>query len=493
MATTVKELHLTCLDQTVLRMYIRHLLVFPFPDPSYAEAAVNALRVGFTAVLADFPFLAGTILPSDSESRRITLKYPENVTSDLVSQILSISFDQAKNPNLDYESLGREGMPPLKLPGDLFCPELVRDHPGLDDRFAEGITRFKKGLSIPVFAAQANFIPGGLIVSVYAHHSAMDGNGLGQVYQIWSDHVRSHIRREQTPNLVAPSAQSISTAQDNATDPSYSRRTLDALAKCFPSTTNLREVRTPGTTPTVLRNARYNLKAKIFVFKASKITSLSAQLSSKTNTHISIFTTLSALLWTHITRARSAVLAGKGIQKTELGIAFDHRKNLGSPFTRTFFGNCATGVTVPLPVSNLIPSGPLRAEDLASIAVDIAQSLSAVNLKWLQARLSYFSQTPNPSALSLNLDLVNGPDLFITSWLHMGADCDWGIPGTGNDGYPIAIRKPMCANEGSIVLLPRQKDGGQGFEALVCLEQGEMEAAGRSLGEGMWLERIIDA
>jgi BAHD acyltransferase len=56
-----KELHLSVIDQTVYRQNIRHLLIFPFPDISYADDALHAVRAGLSLALHHYPFLAGTI------------------------------------------------------------------------------------------------------------------------------------------------------------------------------------------------------------------------------------------------------------------------------------------------------------------------------------------------------------------------------------------------------------------------------------------------
>ncbi|KAF2790997.1 hypothetical protein K505DRAFT_327196 [Melanomma pulvis-pyrius CBS 109.77] len=502
MTANSRDLHLSILDQTMLRQYVRNLLIFPFPDPSHTEAATNALRTGFSATLHQFPFLAGTIKQSDSPSTRLSLQYPEHIPPELVSRIFNSDFDLAANLIFHYDTLREGGMPPSRLPSDVFCPKVLRSHPGLDDPCAEGITSFAKGYPIPVIAAQANFIPGGLILSVYTHHSVVDGTGIARLYQVWSGHIRSHNCDEETPDSQHPSSMSPTPTQNNYTDPSLARRTIDTFATP-PSFAECPEVRIPGTSASVpaLRSTPYNLSAKVIVFTESKISSLSATLSAITNKRISAFIVLAAMLWSHITRARGPLLAEHDIQKTTLGIAIDHRKNLGPAITHSYLGNCATGLTTSLPLSTILSPLTITAESLAPVAVNISQSLSSVDLDWLKARISYFSRTPNSSALSLDLDIRNGPDLFITSWMHMGADYEWGIPGTMESGdgksrrggVPTAIRKPHWASEGSIIVLPRQKIGSHDFEVSVCLEEAEMGKVVESLRREMWVERIIDA
>lgn len=498
MLTNSKELYLSILDQTILRVYVRHLLIFPFPDPSHADTATDALQAGFAAVLHQIPFLAGTIEQLDPQSGRLALRYYEHIPLELVSRIFSKNSHLSTNLNFDYEVLRKEGAPPLRLPSDVFCPNLLKRHPGLDDPFAEGITSFTKGRPIPVFAAQANFIPGGLILSVYAHHSVLDGTGILRLYQIWSEHVSSRSRGKEKSESLLSSPLSATSMQNIDME----RRALDALASPS-SSIRCPEVRYPGTltnAPT-LRNIPYKLTPKILIFPASTISDLSTSLSSISNVRISTFTALAALLWGHITSARSSSLAENGIRETTLGIAVDHRRNLGPPFTQSYLGNCTTGMITSLPTCTLISPQPITAEHLAPVALNISQSISSVNFDWFRARLSYYSRTPNLATHSLNLNLTNGPDLFITSWMHMGADCEWGIPGTmKNDGEvssrcgkPTAIRKPHCASEGGIIILPRRKVEADEFEVLVCLEEVEMERVIESLLKGIWLKRVIDA
>jgi len=79
MATTPTWLDLTILDRTMLRVYVRQLLIFPFPNPDHRPDAIMILRAGLYEVLRRYPFLAGTVKETDPSTGAIAVQYPSNI------------------------------------------------------------------------------------------------------------------------------------------------------------------------------------------------------------------------------------------------------------------------------------------------------------------------------------------------------------------------------------------------------------------------------
>lgn len=435
-------------------------------------------------------------MPLDEGADRLRLQYPEPIPEALVRKIFSTSLELAEDQEYDYETMKIAGFPPSRLPSNVFCPDLLKYHPGLDDAFAEGPISFRKGHPVPVFAAQAIFIRKGLVLSVYSNHTAVDGAGIAQIYRAWSACIRSHMNMETLdPSLLMRNSTRPDSEHNAALD--AKRLLFDNLAESARSG-DCPEVRFPGVPPriTALRSSPYNTVAKIIVLSASTISNLSNSLSSLTNTRISSFTALITLLWTHIINARSSCLITKEIRDTKLCIAYDHRKNLGQDYMESFMGNCATGTLISYPLSAMVyeDSNVMNAEKLAPLSLHIVRDLSLISLDWLKDRLSLFSRTPNSYQLKMDIDVLNGPDLFVTSWMHMGADCAWRIPGTSQE-YSSATRKPQSRVEGNIHILPRSRasNGDKAFEVLLCLEEAEMERVIMKLKREAWIESTIDA
>lgn len=154
------------------------------------------------------------------------------------------------------------------------------------------------------------------------------------------------------------------------------------------------------------------------------------------------------------------------------------------------------GITTSCPLSLMLfqTSSPVDARYLAPTALSITHTLSSITLGWLKNRMSLFSQTPNSYQLSMDVHIPDGPDLFVTSWIHLGADCAWNIPGTTSQ-IPNAIRKPQSGAEGSIHIMPRStaSDESRPFELLLCLEEVEMCKVVNGLQKEGWVERVIGA
>ncbi|KAL1599688.1 hypothetical protein SLS60_007491 [Paraconiothyrium brasiliense] len=470
-------------DQTMLRMYVRHLLFFEFPDPVHLEDAVDALKAGFAATVRQVPFLTGTIRLSDAEAGRLALRYPESPSDELINQMFTISYAQAGNPDLEYTKMEKEGFAPLPVWRDVFCPSLLRNHPGLDDEYAAGLISFKKELPVPALAAQATFVRGGLVLSVYSQHNVIDGSGTAQLYKIWSNHTR--LRGFGTvPNVDEGYRISLNSQ----------RILFDGLAEGA-EVSDYPDVRFPGTprsTP-LLREEPYKLASKIFVFPAATISELATTLSSTTSKRISSFVALISLIWTNVTLARSSALADKNIHSTMLDMAFDHRRNLDEHFKDSYMGNCVTGIQASAPVSAMLfktSDDSVYGEQLAPIASIVSEKLSTITLDFLKARLNLFSRTPSSWRLRSHADVQNGPDLFVTSWMHIGTNCAWKIPGATTEG-PVAIRKPQSHIEGLVHILPklRIENGFPALDVLVCLEEWEMERVVRRLEGERWAVR----
>ncbi|KAL5393447.1 hypothetical protein DPSP01_000268 [Paraphaeosphaeria sporulosa] len=483
----MNDFHLSHLDQTMLRMYARHLLFFEFPDPGYLEDAVDALRAGFAATIHQLPFLAGTIRLSNPDTGRLSLQHPESLSDELIDQIFTFSYDQAGNAVLEYTKMEKNGFPPLAIWRDVFCPVLLRNHPGLDDEFAAGLISFKKEMPVPVFAAQATFLRGGLVLSIYAHHSVIDGAGLTRLYKLLSENTRS----KGSKFMLKSDGNSVAELNSQ-------RHLFDTFAESS-QPIECPEVRFPGTprTAPLLRKEPYKVTAKIFVFPAATISELAKTLTSTTNRQISSFVALVSLIWTNITLSRSTALAANNVETVKLGIAFDHRRNLPQPLKDTYWGNCVTEITASAPVSTMLfktSDDSVYGEQLGPIAAILSETFSSVTLDWLKPRLNLFSRTPNPWQLRSDSDAINGPDLFVTSWMHIGTECAWNIPGTTSAG-PVAMRKPQAHVEGLIHVLPkvRLENGFPAVEVLVCLEEWEMERVVRRLEGERWAVRVIDA
>lgn len=480
MNSITKDLHLSAIDQSVYRQYVRHLHIFPFPDVSYADDALHALRTGLSSTLREYPFLAGTLKVPDLSTGLLKATCPDPIRRDYGNIMLTASFALAATRKFDYHALEEAGFPPAMLPAYAFCPPGLRNHAGLDDPYAETSASAAKGYRIPIMCAQATFIPGGLVLSLYAHHSVVDGCAIIKLYEVRSYYVRG-LKNGSSENVKLPRV--------DACHFSTERRRLDATTDTttfwpVPHYPELATV-TTKTPVTPLRSTPYDVKAKVFRFPASYIANLRSDLQALTKIRISTFTSIAALMWTHITRSPQSRIHHHSSRNTRQSASTSRARTLArihgqrrplrhhSPAHRMDDNPRFTHYTTPPP-----PRRPSNHNN------------PQIHLTLLAHQTPhYLSSLEDPSIKTNAFTYVNGPDLIINSWQFQGADCEWDIPGT-TDKKASAIRKPSYLSEGGVRILPRRSDGQSDYEVLVSLEDGEMGRLVEGL-EGV-VGRVVD-
>lgn len=180
-----ETLHLTALDQNIVRVYTQIFLIFPFPDANQREVAIQALERGLHASLRNFPFLAGKLRLADDDSGKLILTYPTTVPDLTTSGIFAWKANESYR---SYGDLKAGGMPPDAFPGSELRPGDFANYPGVPSD-GEGIVDFNNQKEAPVMRAQADFIPGGLILSTYVHHTAMDFAGINVFWKCFAENV----------------------------------------------------------------------------------------------------------------------------------------------------------------------------------------------------------------------------------------------------------------------------------------------------------------
>ncbi|CEL05739.1 hypothetical protein ASPCAL06854 [Aspergillus calidoustus] len=156
----------SCLD-----MHIQLCLCYAMPDssPSSRTATINTLKTGLDNLTRSFPWVAGQVVyepPSKTHTGRMKIK-PLGQTPSLIVKDLS------RDPSTPGMEELRQTEFPMKL---------------LDERTIAPIPTYSATITgpKPVLALQANFIPGGLILTAAGQHQAMDYPGMGHLLHLLS-------------------------------------------------------------------------------------------------------------------------------------------------------------------------------------------------------------------------------------------------------------------------------------------------------------------
>lgn len=136
-----------------------------------------------------FPFLAGTLTLADRKLGRLALNYPIEISEKEMGHLFrskQIPLHEEHFP-FTYEQLKRAGMPPSAFKSAMFVPEDFANYAGIPSN-GEGKVDFEKS-DAPVMRVQAYFIPGGLVLSMYMHHSVLDFSGVTTFWQAYCANV----------------------------------------------------------------------------------------------------------------------------------------------------------------------------------------------------------------------------------------------------------------------------------------------------------------
>ncbi|RMZ66255.1 trichothecene 3-o-acetyltransferase [Pyrenophora seminiperda CCB06] len=480
-----KSFHLSCLDQNI------------FPDQNYAESAIQALSAGLHLTLKKFPFLAGTLTLADRETGKLALEYPSEVSEKELNSIFrskQIHYHDTDFPHA-YKQLKRDGMPPSAFKSAMFVPEDLANYSGVPAD-GEGKIDFNKS-DAPAMRTQAFFIPGGLVLSMYMHHSVFDFSGVTHFWQTFSANVSS--MSGQRPELHR-AADTTSTADRQ----SLLRQNVD---KQIP------QLRNAGSAdcycdgpPNYVKTLPQGTKCtqRIIVISAARVREYRELLRAHfpKDGAPTICNVLAALVWTHVTRARAARLLKCGMTETSLGIATDLRRRQNPPVPADYMGNMALFSRGTLNISDLLAEERVTSSTIIRVVNEIKRTISGVNDDWVSRHLCFFQSMKRITDTEIALGTSFGSDLYITSWINFGADLGWGIPGTDLGKHSLAgraefIRRSYGPGDGGIIFLPRRRqfsnDAEAPFEILVRLAEEDMtRVLDEEGGLSNWAEAVIE-
>ncbi|CAI6342351.1 unnamed protein product [Periconia digitata] len=478
----VETLHLSILDQCAVRCYTPILKIFPFPKKDQIGSATSAIQAGLQLTLETFPFLAGTVQPANSESGKLSVTYervvPDVITANLFS---ASSILPPKECFHTYKQLKRDGMPQSFFTGEMFCPNALRNHPGVL-RNAEGIMDCKH--AVPVLAVEVFFIAGGLVLSMYSHHSVCDGVGM---HNFWK-HFAANVYCQRSGRLP-PSLESF-------IDESTLRLQIDSNIPTFGKAPRVGVYGPCNYTPTLPDTAPCT--ARIFALSAERIRAMRDELGRlvKTVTPITQCNILAALVWIHVTRARHKRLVQHGHTDTRIGIAVNLRERVKPQLQPSYMGNMALMARATASIARFNAESCVTSATIVPAIQAINGAISNATNAWAQRHFAYFQSIDRIIDTEISLQFNRGPDLYITSWMHFGAEYEWDIPGTTSKS-PEYIRRTHSPSDGGVIIMPRRIEvdtcGREApYEVLIRLASEDMGGlVNKEGGLASWSERVI--
>lgn len=457
---------LTPIDMHMPRIYgTRWILAFPIEGNEETGAIFSQLREALAYTAQKVPWICGNVVAtkdSDVDRGRIEVR---GQGLGIPFTFKDIATSEANYPT--YVALKSAHFPLRELATSQLSPVGVL--PDVDNP--------------PAFAAQANFIDGGLLLTICAHHAVCDARGLQTVVQTWA-HMYSALSHGGPPIAVDPTINDRTRLMEGlpgATVDEFPQYILSPSAPVASTSLNSHE-----TGPT--HHQIPPLTSRIFLIRAAALQSLKTAAAAYSSNDA-----LTALVWRHISLARHgttttitttnpSVSTDADPPHTLLLHAANIRSKLSPPLPPQYTGNATlAGVTRRLRYTELAhPSSGLAtaAAAIRSSVKNLITDPSSV------ARIvGLIDAQRNPTDLKFAYHGFLGPDVAASSWVDLDV---YGLEWGRSLGAPEAFRVPGEGGDGAVVVLPLLPGGD--VEFMVALEEGAMK---RLLGDEVfrgWVE-----
>ncbi|CAD6448956.1 1d9e841f-50e3-4100-93be-a38953554741-CDS [Sclerotinia trifoliorum] len=448
---------LTPIDHLMPRTYVISFNCgWPISRRSKIEDIYNHLKLGLKRTLNEIPFLGGTVVSTGSPGKFQI----ETLPSDLEGNQLIFNDLRTGSGNSwphSYKSLRK-----ARFPGNVFfddCLSPVKGYMGLE--------------KLPVIAAQANFIDGGLILHLSVLHTACDVLAWNNVLFVLSKNVKASWPAEDEEAASEK-------LKDFEVLPSYLDR-----SPLMHGTTNLERmdireyklqvanstledprnhlIDSPPKSTTEMANALFCIStAKLEVLRDA----VSREGSAKS--WLTVNDTLAALIWCCVNRARISI---QGPLRGNLSVAYEGRTVLDPPLPKRYMGNASLGFPITLDI---------HPRSIFDAALAISESRTEFTDKHIRDMTGFLDSLGDITEERVSYVKTLNPILVISNLKDIeGFEQDWG----GNLGFQDAARmaNPFLDCTPRVLPMPAQRDGN--VDIIVWIEKSAVE---RLKEDEMW-------
>ncbi|KAL7625011.1 hypothetical protein AAE478_004225 [Parahypoxylon ruwenzoriense] len=416
---------------------------FQIEENTSRDDIVAALRSAFATITSQIPWLGGQMIHIPGEPGSSGIYKPAPWPSDAPpNEIVRLKICDDLLPPM--AQIVRAGAPASMLDGEIITP-----WPSLP---------FPHGLKppVPIIAAQANFVRGGLILNMSLHHIAIDGSGYLQIMRLLGTVLSGH---------DIPAAEIEQANRDR-------RRVVPLIPRGEPVKDHSYLRRLPGDMPSppTLPSKWCYFKIPISALPALRKSASSAPTSEGSSKLFSDNDLFCAFCWQRI----SAVRLARGFSPdtiSRITRAIDGRGAVGVPFS--YIGHLVYQSFAQLPLDRIVSS------PLPTITQLLRRELNAANTTWaMRSYATFLAREVDKSVL-----MYGGPRNFDND---LGATAFSASVADGKDAGPVMpdsfgpllgrvrfIRRPNAAPLAGNITIGSIENGA--VPIAVCLPEPDIE------------------
>lgn len=449
---------LNLLDYIPPHNYVR--LIFPLSiKPGISnEVVFNNLREALHMTFVQQPWASGKVFRRSSDN-------PDWRPGQLEIRHRPCSLDGPQPYQLRYHQLDTQwtyaDLKDRGFPSNVFPEELLLlDAPIVGDVDVAGAD---------IFLAQANFLPGGLLLGLTTFHAATDGAGMLNITKIWAQNLRELQQPYGSTGLAAPSPFSF-THQDlnrkipdqiwvkeqrQRTEQRSSNRSdswlrgLVALDSGHDTEVDSEVVTTAfenNKQASPPRNTSRTMLNRIMFLSSVDLISLQKVCAAEPvpagTPPISASDAIHALLWRSQMKARVAAAEARSCHLTATVSVFespvDVRNDFGPDFPPAYAGNCWLLNTARMPLRELIAPST----SLGHIAQILREAGARVDRRAIQDAYALLRSTEDLSRIQGRfVDRLDSADFLVSNMIFFQmSEINFGERYFGNNGTPQSVR-----------------------------------------------------
>lgn len=406
------------LDYVPPRNYVRILFPLPLKNKVDPRVVFEDLHEALHKTFVQEPWVAGKVF-------RQSLNTPGWRPGQMELRYAPYIYDQPRPHNLTYQQLEAdltyEDFKAAGFPSGIFDEDSLLRAPRLSDVDVEGAD---------IFLAQANFLPGGLLLGMTTSHAAIDASGMLNIQRMWAENFRELHERDAggkvAPSLFKPIDSDRTIAERIWLRDSGSRslskpadpwlRGLVCLDSDYPGEDVTGEAQrlvyaaaqdemngvkslahqnpyghpTPPRYPAVMLNRIYFLSAT----DLAALQKLCQADQPDGAAPISQSDAIMALFWRGVMRARYACAKSRGITLDEISVfecPVDVRDGFGADFPPNYLGNCFFLNNARMPLAELIAP----ATSLGKVTQAIRAGAAALDTSTIQDAYGLMRSAPD--------------------------------------------------------------------------------------------------
>lgn len=417
-----------------IRRYSLISLVFRYDDSATADSVTPALEEALARLTNAAPYLAGKVIYEGRDDTHTGIRkiVPHQGVIPLLGKDLS---QGSQMPSLDEMVMA--GVPMSMLDADLLVPSIALTwHNDGFDKLA------------PVLILQANYIRGGLILTICSNHTTMDMTGLGMVI-----------------SLFAKSCRNEPFTDEEIQEANQDRRNVVPLLGS--DYTPGRELDESFINPDAASFSVPTSHWVYFSFSPSALTNLKSAASQQSIVpYITTDDAISALVWQRMTAVRTLLHPDTFPPTSQVARTVSARSYFG---LKGYIGHMVDCVYCKLPSLPTMPLGEVAGHLRANVA-----DKDAI-IYHTRAYLTALDRLDDKTKIISGAQLNPNHDAVMSSYANLkSCELDFGAL----LGKPLAGRRPRLPGWPSLCyIMPRDASGE--MAVAVCLPDDEMEALRR--------------